>query len=326
MEILILGGTAFLGRAIANEAIARQHTVTCLARGTSPAPAGVTFVVADRDEEGGLAEVTGRRWDAVIDVSRQPGQVRRAVRDLDTRHWVFVSTGNVYAAFDRPEQSEDAALLDPLDGDVMESMEDYGPAKVACERAVSVAASSSTIARCGLIGGPGDASGRTGYWPWRFASPTGDDVIVPDDLDFPVALIDVRDLASWLVTAAEQRIDGVFNATGPKTSLGEVLETSRQVAHSEAALRPVPLDRMADLGIAEWMGPKSMPLWIADQEWRWFATMDTSRARAAGLVTRPLADTLADTLDFERTRDVPRQAGLTDEEEREVRIALDAER
>ncbi|UJP09062.1 NAD-dependent epimerase/dehydratase family protein [Microbacterium sp. KUDC0406] len=326
MEILILGGTAFLGRAIANEAVARGHDVTCLARGTAPAPERAAFVAADRDEEDGLAAVSGREWVAVIDVSRQPGQVRRAVRDLDTRHWVFVSTGNVYAAFDRPEQSEDAALLDPLDGDVMESMEAYGPAKVTCEQLVSEAPSSATIVRPGLIGGPGDASGRTGYWPWRFAAPTGDDVIAPDDLDFPVALIDVRDLAKWLVTAAEQRIDGVFNATGPATTLGEVLETSKQVAHSTAALRLVPLDRIAQLGIGQWMGPKSMPLWIADPEWRWFGTMDTGRARAAGLVTRPLADTLADTLDYERTRDVARQAGLTDDEEREVRSALDAER
>ncbi|REJ05003.1 oxidoreductase [Microbacterium bovistercoris] len=324
MDILILGGTAFLGRAIANEAVARGHGVTCLARGTEPAPAGVTFIAADRDEEDGLVGVAGRRWDAVIDVSRQPGQVRRAVRDLDTRHWVFVSTGNVYAAFDRPEQSEDSPLLEPLECDVMESMEDYGPAKVACERAVSGATASATIVRSGLIGGPGDASGRTGYWPWRFASPTGDDVIAPDDLGFPVALIDVRDLASWLVTAAEQRIDGVFNATGPKTTLGEVLDASRQVAHSSAALRLIPLDRMTELGVAEWMGPRSMPLWIADPEWRWFATLGTDRARAAGLVTRPLADTLADTLGYELTREVPRQAGLADEEEREVRRALDA--
>ncbi|MDR2998007.1 MAG: NAD-dependent epimerase/dehydratase family protein [Microbacterium sp.] len=326
MEILILGGTAFLGRAIANEAVARGHAVTCLARGTAPAPEGAEFIAADRDAEDGLAGAAARRWDAVIDVSRHPGQVRRAVRDLDTEHWVFVSTGNVYAAFDRPEQPEDSALLDPLEGDVMESMEVYGPAKVACERLISGAASSATIVRSGLIGGPGDASGRTGYWPWRFSSPTGDDVIAPDDLDFPVALIDVRDLASWLITAAEQRIDGVFNATGPTTTLGEVLETSKQVARSSARPRLVPLDRMTELGIAHWMGPKSMPLWIADRDWRWFATMDTTRARAAGLVTRPLADTLAGALEYELTRDVTRQAGLTDEEEREVRSALDAER
>ncbi|MFE6735451.1 NAD-dependent epimerase/dehydratase family protein [Microbacterium sp. NPDC057650] len=325
MEILILGGTAFLGRAIANEAVAREHAVTCLARGTAPAPEGVDFIAADRDEEDGLAGVAGREWDAIIDVSRHPGQVRRAVRDLDARHRVFVSTGNVYAAFDRPEQSEDAALLTPLDGEVMESMEEYGPAKVACEQAVLEAASSATIVRSGLIGGPGDVSGRTGYWPWRFASPTGDDVIAPDDLDFPVALIDVRDLASWLITAAEQRIDGVFNATGPTTTLGDVLETSKQVARSSAPLRLVPLDRVTELGIGEWMGPKSMPLWIEDPGWRWFATMDTSRARAAGLVTRPLADTLADALEYERTRDVARRAGLTDEEESEVRSALDVE-
>lgn len=323
MKVLILGGTAFLGRAIATGAVARGHAVTCLARGTAPAPDGVAFVQADRDEDDGLAAVTDRRWDAVIDVSRQPRQVRRAVRELNARHWVFVSTGNVYAAFDRPEQSEDAALLRPLGGDVMESMETYGPAKVACEQAVLKGASSATIVRSGLIGGPGDTSGRTGYWPWRFAHPTGDDVIVPDDLDFPVAMIDVRDLAGWLITLAERRTSGVFNATGPTTTLGDVLGASKQMSASAVFLRLISPDQMARLGVGAWMGPKTMPLWIDDPSWRWFATMDTRRARAAGLETRPLAETLSDTLVYEQNRNEARKAGLTDEEEREVRAALE---
>lgn len=323
MHLLILGGTAFLGRATAVEALGRGHDVTCLARGTAPPPRGVTFVEVDRDDDDGLAAVAGRRWDAVIDVSRQPGQVRRAVRDLDTGHWVFVSTGNVYAGFDRPEQSEDAALLHPLDGDVMESMETYGPAKVACEQTIQDAAATATIVRCGLIGGPGDTSGRSGYWPWRFAHPSGDDVLAPDDLDFPAAMIDVRDLAAFLVTAAEQGSDGVFNATGPTTTLGDVLDISKRVAGSSATLRLVPLDRMPELGVADWMGPKTMPLWIQDPDWRFFATMDTRRVRAEGLVTRRLDETLADALAYEEVRDEPRRAGLTDDEEREVRAALD---
>ena len=93
----MLGGTAWLGRTVAREALARGHDVTCLARGSAPPPDGVAFVAADRDADDGLAVVAGSRWDAVVDVSRQPGQVRRAVRDLDTGHRVFVSTGNVYA-------------------------------------------------------------------------------------------------------------------------------------------------------------------------------------------------------------------------------------
>ena len=314
----MLGGTAWLGRTVAREALARGHDVTCLARGSAPPPEGVTFVVADRDADDGLAEVADTRWDAVVDVSRQPGQVRRAVRDLDAGHRVFVSTGNVYAAFDTVEQGEDSPLRGPLDGDVMVDMETYGEAKVACEAAVRSGGSTATVVRSGLIGGPGDWSGRTGYWPWRFAHPVGDEVVVPDDLDFPCALVDVRDLATWLVLAAERRLDGVFNATGPTTTLGDVLATAAAVSGSTARVRPVSAERLRELGVQGWMGPASLPLWIDDPDWRGFATMDTTRARDAGLTTRSLDETLRDVLAFEETRDEPRRAGLTDDEERRV--------
>ncbi|HEY5484878.1 MAG TPA: NAD-dependent epimerase/dehydratase family protein, partial [Propionibacteriaceae bacterium] len=95
MKMLLLGGTAFLGRAIAVEALARGVEVTCLARGTGAPPEGVSFVRADRDEDDAFAPVATQHWDAVIDVSRQPGQVRRAVRDLSTDHAVFISTTSV---------------------------------------------------------------------------------------------------------------------------------------------------------------------------------------------------------------------------------------
>ncbi|HET6968961.1 MAG TPA: NAD-dependent epimerase/dehydratase family protein [Ornithinibacter sp.] len=322
MRILVLGGTAWLGRTVAQTALARGHDVTCAARGSAAPPDGVSFVVADRDEDDGLAALAGTPWDAVVDVSRQPGQVRRAVRDLDTGHWVLVSTGNVYASFAALEQGEDAPRRAPLDGDVMVDMETYGEAKVACEDAVRAGATTSTVVRSGLIGGPGDTSGRTGYWPWRFAHPVGAEVVVPDDLDFPCAVVDVRDLAAWLVLVAEQRRDGAFNATGPTTPLREVLATAASVSASTARPRPVAAERLRELGVQGWMGPVSLPLWIDDHGWRGFATMDTARARAAGLVTRPLAETLRDALAWEERRDEPRRAGLTDDDERRVLAAV----
>lgn len=322
MEILLLGGTALLGRAIAVAGVARGHAVTCLARGSTPAPGGTTLISADRDAQNGLVPVAGRHWDAVIDVARQPGHVRRAIRDLSTSHWVYISSGNVYADFSTLEQDETAPVRAPLESDVMADMSTYGEAKVACEDAVRASEDSATIVRSGLIGGPGDWSGRTGYWPWRFAHPTGDDVIVPDDPDFPCAMIDVRDLASWVITAAERHLDGTFNATGRTAPLHEVLFAAARVAKSAARPRPVPAATLAELGIGAWMGPATLPLWIDDPEWRGFATMNTDRALAAGLTTRPLADTLRDTLEYENQRAEPRQAGLTDDEERNIRAAL----
>jgi 2'-hydroxyisoflavone reductase len=325
VNVLVLGGTAFLGRAVARRAVDLGASVTCLARGSAPPPDGVELVRADRDRDDALAPVSGRPWDAVIDVTRHPGHVRRAVRDLTTAHWVLISTGNVYARFDRPEQDEDAALLPPLAGEVMAEMTEYGPAKVACEEAVRAARRLRPSSARASSAGQGDGSGRSGYYVWRCAHPTGEDMLVPGDLTFPCALIDVDDLADWVLRCAVDRIAGTFNATGPTTSLGALLRTCREVVGDGApTLRPVPEDVLERAGVSAWMGARSLPLWITDPDWRYFATLDTTRARARGLHTRPLAETMARTLEYELTRAEPRQAGLCDEDEREVRAALES--
>lgn len=325
-QILILGGTAFLGRETARQALARGHQVTCLARGSAPAPDGVRFVVGDRDEEDGLAAVADQRWDSVIDVTLQPVHARRAVRDLRTEHWVFVSTANVYEPGSCLDES--APRLAPLAGDRMDGMEEYGPAKVACEDTYRDSGTPAALVRAGLIGGPGDESGRSGYWPWRFANPVGGDgaeVVVPDDPDHPIALVDVRDLAAWLVHAAEERLAGPFNATGPATTLATVLTTAARAAGDRARPRPVPPAVLTELGISAWAGPASLPLWIDDPDLRGFATLDTARAQAAGLATRPLLDTFRDVLAWEGSRHTPRRCGLDDEDERRVLRATQAD-
>lgn len=256
-----------------------------------------------------------------MDLARQPGQVRRAVR-LAAGHRVFVSTANVYARFDTAAPPETAELLDPLAADAMTSMGEYGAAKVACEQAVLAAPIGATVVRAGLIGGATDPSGRSGYYPWRFANPTGPDVLVPPDPTFPVAMIDVRDLAAFVVLAAEERIEGVFNATGLTHSLEDALALAAAVTGSTAVARPVPAEVLGRLQVGAWMGPRSLPWWIDDPAWRHFATMDTSAARAQGLWTRPLQETLAAALATESAR-TPREAGLTDDEERALRSALD---
>lgn len=326
MNLLLLGGTGFLGRAIATLARDRGIDLTCLARGSALPPDGVPLIRADRDHQDALEPVADREWDAVIDLSRQPGQVRRAVRDLTTSHWVFVSTANVYARFDRLEPDEDSELVEPLEVDEMRGVEDYGPAKVACENLIRSAPGTSTIVRPGLIGGPGDVSGRSGYYVWRFANPTGPDILVPPDLSLPVSLIDADDLASFILTCAEHRVAATLNTTGPTHTLGEVLEACREVVGDGAPeIRPVPADILEREGVQQWMGPRSLPLWINDPEWRFFATLDTSRARSHGLQTRPLVETMARTLDYEENRTEPREAGLTDDEEIALRETLELE-
>ncbi|HJQ06711.1 MAG TPA: oxidoreductase [Nocardioides sp.] len=321
MRVLILGGTAWLGRTLALAAAERGHDVTCLARGeTGDPPAGVRFVRGDRRTTEGYAAVAGEEWDVCVDVARQPVHVRTAVAALPgVRHYVFVSTGNVYADHATPGQDESAPLLAPLEADEFTDPEDYGPAKVACELAVSAAFPDRTLlVRAGLIGGPGDWSGRSGYWPHRFAHPADPEgrVLVPDVPELVTQVLDVRDLASWILDSAEQGRTGVVNATGPAVPLAEHLATAREVAGHTGPVVGVPPEWLVEQGVATWMGPRSLPLWLPLPEYAGFS----SRVSTDGPVGRPLAETLADTLAWEQTRgeDSPRQTGLTDEEEREL--------
>lgn len=334
MRILVLGGTAWLGREIVRAAVEGRHEVTALARGEAgDAPDGARFVSADRERDDAFAELGDESWDAVIDVSRQPGQVRRAIAALGARtgHWVFVSSASVYADSETIGDDESAALLPPLKGDVMETMETYGSAKVACERHVldGTGPDRALIARASLIGGPGDWSGRSGYWPLRFARPSNPDgrVLIPDTPDVPVQVLDVRDLAAWLVQAAERGAAGIANVGGPTHTFGEHLEVVRTVTGFTGSWEVVGTDWLADHEVEPWMGPRSLPLWLPADAIALNAH-DLSRAASLGLRTRPLAETLADTLAWElvelKRGPRERRAGLSDGEERELLAALDA--
>lgn len=327
MDLLVLGGTAWLGRALVGEAVARGHTVTCLARGqTGQFVEGAQWVIADRNRPDAYDAIVEKRWDAVIDVARQPGHVRRAVAALQpvAARFLFVSSANVYASQRELGQDEDATLLPPLTSDVMELMDQYGEAKIACEQAVlnGFGRERALVARVGLIGGPGDVFGRSSYWPWRFAHPSNPAgaVLVPDDPLLPTQLIDARDLASWLVTCAESGTTGIYNAAGPTRSLAEQLAVARAVAGHCGPLVSAPPGWLTEHGVQAWMGPTSLPLWIDDPDWYGLNARSTERARVAGLVTRPLEDTLTDTLAWEqRLPDQgPHGAGLTDDEERRL--------
>ena len=328
MRTLVLGGTAWLGSRIVSAALDAGHEVTALARGEAGSvPDGARFVRADRDSDDAFAGFGDESWDAVVDVSRQPGQVRRAVAALADRtaHWVFVSSASVYADGTTIGEDEDAELLPPLEGDVMESMETYGSAKVSCERHVldGVGAERVLIARASLIGGPGDWSGRTGYWPRRMARPSNPEgrVLVPDAPDVPVQVLDARDLAAWLVRAAERRTHGIATAGGPTHTLAEHLETVRNVTGFTGSWEVAGEDWLTEHGVEPWMGPRSLPLWLPAESMALNAH-DLSRAAALGLRTRPLSETLADTLAWELAEPGERRAGLSDEDERELLAEL----
>jgi 2'-hydroxyisoflavone reductase len=326
MLILVLGGTSWLGGEVARAAQARGHTVTCLARGDSgQAPPGVTFVRADRGEDTAYDQVGDQDWDGVVDLSWQPRFVRGAVAALAGRTgtWVYVSSCSVYAAHDTIGADESAALLPALEGDDT-TLETYGEAKVACERTVldGIGEDRAVIARSGLIGGPGDHTDRTGYWPMRFAHPSTDDgaVLVPAEQDVWTQVLDVRDLAAWLVRSVEESLNGVFNVAGPATPLSRHLATARAVAGHSGPLVAAKTEWLVAHEVQEWAGPRSLPLWLHEAGWEGFAARGTQAAAATGLLCRPLEQTLSDVLAWEEAQGHgrPRRAGLTPADERQL--------
>lgn len=316
VSTLVLGGTSWLGGAIVHEAIVRGHDVTCLARAESGRPpAAATFVRADRSRPGAYDDVAGRRWDAVVDVSRQPGQVRSAVAALggQASHWTFVSTGSVYVDQSGP-LVESSPLLDAFEGDEA-GPEQYGEAKVACERSV-LELPRSLVVRAGLIGGPGDRSDRLGYYVSRFAVAGDEAVLVPAVPDQPMQVVDVRDLAAWIVRCAEAGTTGIVHGVGERTTVGALVDASARVAGFAGEIVPAPPDWLVEHDVDQWAGPRSLPLWLPPSH-HGMGLMADTLASELGLVRRPLTETLADVLANEQDRgfDRERRAGLSRSDE-----------
>lgn len=341
MKILVLGGTGFLGPHEIGQMVARGWEVTMFNRGRSETPLfaeafeRVERLEGDRDprRDAGLGAIErairdGARWDAVIDNSGYVPRIARASAELlrdAARQYIFVSTISVYAGNDRPDADEAAPLgtmEDPTNEDVNAF---YGPLKALCEQEiVEVFGEQATLIRPGLIVGPGDKTDRFTWWPVRCHH--GGEVLVPD-VDAACQFIDVRDLAAFIVTCAEQGHGGAYNATGPlgPLSFREMVDGCKAVTSSSVEFVPVPESFLLENGVRPWMGPDSMAMWIPqDPSMTGFSRRSNRRAVEHGCRFRPLAETARATLDWwlgskrAGTEVVPGRAGLSLEREAEL--------
>lgn len=314
MQILIIGGTKFLGRHIVQAALKRGHTVTTFNRGSNnlAEQSNVTKVIGDRNED--LSLLKAQSWDAVIDTcGGDPESVQKSCEYLLelAGSYTFISTISVYKDYAGPDQSESLTLKN-IDKDKRE----YGSLKAACEAIVEkLYRHNHQILRPGLIVGPYDPTDRFTYWPGRIAR--GGKVLAPGRQDRPIQLIDARDLADFVILSIEQKTHGIFNTTGPNYSLtmSQLLEQCKSVLNSDAQLTWWSDSDLNKAGIAPW---SEMPLWVPEDEpdLAGFLAIDSSKAIAAGLKFRPLDSTIKDTYDWDLSRGQSNYlAGLSAERE-----------
>ena len=305
-RVLVLGGTAWLGREIVNAALSDGADVVCLARGESgDVPDGARLVRADRTQPGAYDALDGD-WDEVIELAYQPSLVEPALDALAdrARHWTLISSVSVYLHNDTPGADETAETVEPVD------LNTYADAKVAAERSASAhLADRLLIARPGLIVGPGDATDRFGYWPARLHR--GGRVLTPVAAGRFAQVIDVADLAAWTVAAGGLGSTGIVNAVGASRPFGALLAEIGEVAGFNGELVAADDADLIALGVQHWAGPTSLPLWLPAAEAA-FAQRDNSAYLASGGILRPLRETIAGVLSDEVSRGIerPRRSGL----------------
>jgi len=325
IKLLILGGTAFLGPAIVNAAVARGHTITLFNRGKTNPQLYPELEKLRGDRNGDLEALAGRQWDAVIDTSGYYPRVVKMSAELlapNVGHYTFISSISVYRDFKTPDMTE-AAPVGTIDDPTIEEItgETYGPLQALCGQAAE-AAMPGRVAniRPGLIVGPRDRSDRFTYWPVRIAR--GGEVLCPGNGDDFIQIIDVRDLGEWLVMLSERRITGVYNAdSAPRAiTMGSLLAKCREVCNPQAELTWTDAEFLAEQEVQAW---SNMPCWIpAEGDEVAFALVSTTKAQAAGLGRRPLDDTIRDTLAWWQQQPAERRqkmrAGMDPEREVEV--------
>ncbi len=309
LNILIIGGTGFIGPPMVERAIARGHKVSVLNRNRKGDvfDGKVEQLIGDLNED--VSVLKGRSFDVVIDnPTTQPKWVRNVAQYLKGRvgHYIFVSTIGVYKNKNAPNQDENAPLWqmekgqDPFNMTRRPGFQDYWALKTVCEEFVAKTYKKCAIIRPGLIAGPGDDTDCFMYWATRIAR--GGTVLAPGAPTDPIKYIDTRDLGDFAIHLAENQTTGSFNVMGPDKPLtvAEMLYGIKAVTTAGAQFQWVPAKFLVSKEVHEWT---DLPVWVDPAgDWGGLHTMSVARAVAAGLKFRPLADTAQAALAYNLTR------------------------
>ncbi|MGP1906878.1 NAD-dependent epimerase/dehydratase family protein [Metabacillus sp. JX24] len=331
MNILILGGTRFLGRAFTEEALNRGYRVTLLNRGTNKGLfPGLEQLTGDRN--GDMTALGNRKWDAVIDTSGfAPHHIRKASEFLgDIGHYTFISSISVYRDWipagiqeDYPLQTISDERLAESEKGTLSPYEHYGALKALSEEEAEKHWPGRVLnVRAGQLVGPFDYSDRLPYWVQRVSQ--GGQVIVPGRPDRPVQMIDVRDLAVWVFNMILQGRGGTYNATGQKETMEDILQTCKSVSSTTTKFVWTDEAFLLENKIKPWT---DMPLWIPErfplggekEPWKGTFEISIEKAVEAGLTFRSLTETIRDVYDWEKSREPSDlKAGISREKEQEL--------
>ncbi|MEV6578967.1 NAD-dependent epimerase/dehydratase family protein [Streptomyces sp. NPDC051582] len=294
MKLLMLGGTEFVGRAITEDALARGWEVTVFHRGHHAPPPGTSALHGDRTAPGGLDALAAGEWDLVVDTwSGAPTAVRDSARLLAGRvgRYAYVSTRSVYA-YPAPAGLDEQGPL--VEGSPDADSVGYAQDKRGGELAAGAAfGERALLVRAGLILGPYENVGRLPWWLNRVAREGP--FLAPGPRDLPIQYIDVRDLARWTLDAGEAGLGGAYNLVSPPghATMGGFLDACVASAGGVAEPRWTDAAAIEAAGIEPWT---ELPVWLPEGETHdYMFRADVGKALAAGLVCRPVEETVADT-------------------------------
>ena len=321
MNILILGGTAFLGRHLVTAALEKNHQITLFHRGNRNPYPQLENILGNRETD--LEKLRGRTWDAVIDTSAYvPRVAALSARALahSVGRYCFISTISVYKDFTQAhDENTPVATLEVETEEV--SGGTYGALKALCEGEIALEyASRALVLRPGLIVGAFDPSDRFTYWVDRIAD--GGKIIAPGEPTNGVQFIDALSLARFTIHAVEQQLSGTYNLNGRSLEMQHVLETIRTVCKTNAEFIWAADTFLEQQQINPWMGENSLPLWIPGLDAAVSGTI-IRQALEAGLEFRSLEEVVQEVLEFAKTRENHLwRSGITKQREEQLLALL----